>query len=171
MPLLLLATYTNIGKELTHSYVQTSVCLRILAFIGIIRICNGALNRRSLNNWNTHTWDWSKELVVVTGGSDGFGKHITFLLAARSIKVIILDIQPPTYPLRTYLQTPKPPPHLHPQLTHPHRSPHRPLPPLRPDLSTRHRPNRPNDPLHPRPSDNPDQQRRHGHRRLHPLHP
>lgn len=49
------------------------------------------------NNWTNDVYDWSKELVVVTGGSDGIGKAIVLLLAERDIRVAVLDIQPLTY--------------------------------------------------------------------------
>ena len=62
---------------------------------------NGVLNRGVLDNWKSDKWDWSKDFVVITGGSDGIGKHMVLLLAAENIKVVILDIQEPTYDLRT----------------------------------------------------------------------
>jgi NAD(P)-dependent dehydrogenase (short-subunit alcohol dehydrogenase family) len=49
------------------------------------------------NNWNKDTYDWEKEIVVVTGGSDGIGKAIVHLLAEKGIKVAVLDVQKLTY--------------------------------------------------------------------------
>jgi len=43
------------------------------------------------------TYDWAKEIVVVTGGSDGIGAIVVKLLAERGIKVGVLDVQPLTY--------------------------------------------------------------------------
>lgn len=49
------------------------------------------------NNWVSDTYNWDKEIGVVTGGSDGIGMKIVMLLAERGIKVVVLDIQPPKY--------------------------------------------------------------------------
>ena len=49
------------------------------------------------NNWVSDTYNWSKEIVVVTGGSDGIGMKVVMMLAERGIKVVVLDIQPPKY--------------------------------------------------------------------------
>lgn len=38
-------------------------------------------------------YDWSKELVVVTGGSEGIGAVVVRLLAERMIRVVVLDVQ------------------------------------------------------------------------------
>lgn len=43
------------------------------------------------------TWDWNKEVVVVTGGSGGIGAGISQRLAALGAKVIVLDIIPLTF--------------------------------------------------------------------------
>ena len=48
-----------------------------------------------------HVWD--KEVAVVTGGSDGIGKNIALLLAEKGVKVVSLDIRPPTYESRKYI--------------------------------------------------------------------
>lgn len=49
------------------------------------------------NNWVSDTYNWDKEIAVVTGGSDGIGMKAVMLLAERGIKVVVLDIQPPKY--------------------------------------------------------------------------
>lgn len=49
------------------------------------------------NNWVSDTYNWNKEIVVVTGGSDGIGMKAVMLLAERGIKVVVLDIQAPKY--------------------------------------------------------------------------
>lgn len=46
-----------------------------------------------MNNWTNDTYDWNKEIVVVTGGSDGIGAIVVKLLAERGIKVVVLDVQ------------------------------------------------------------------------------
>lgn len=50
-----------------------------------------------MNNWRSDTYDWGREVVVVTGGSDGIGALVVQLLAERGIKVAVLDVQPLTY--------------------------------------------------------------------------
>jgi short-subunit dehydrogenase len=49
-----------------------------------------------LNNWTSDgTWDWSKEIVIVTGGCSGIGESICSKLAEQNIKVVILDVTAP----------------------------------------------------------------------------
>jgi all-trans-retinol dehydrogenase (NAD+) len=63
-----------------------------------LKSLNATLSRRAANN-NTvdRTWNWDRELVVVTGGSSGIGAAIVAKFVARNIKVIILDLNPPQY--------------------------------------------------------------------------
>lgn len=49
------------------------------------------------NNWASDAYDWKKEIVVVTGGSDGIGAIVVKLLAEKGIKVAVLDVQELTY--------------------------------------------------------------------------
>lgn len=55
------------------------------------------LDNAVTNNWAQDTYVWSREVVVVTGGSDGIGKVIVHLLAEKGIKVAVLDVQELTY--------------------------------------------------------------------------
>lgn len=52
------------------------------------------------NNFTRDTYDWRREIVVVTGGSGGLGDMLVRKLAKESVKVISLDIVPPRTPLR-----------------------------------------------------------------------
>lgn len=53
-------------------------------------------SRRTLNNGATDSsWDWSKEIVLLTGGSSGIGAAIANELALKKVKVIILDMHAP----------------------------------------------------------------------------
>lgn len=66
------------------------LALRLLPWL------NSWASRRTANNGITDkTWDWSKEIVVVTGGSSGIGANIVRQLERRHIKVIILDMNQP----------------------------------------------------------------------------
>ncbi|VZH99950.1 unnamed protein product, partial [Fusarium fujikuroi] len=44
-------------------------------------------------------WDWTKEVVVVTGGSSGIGKEIVLKLTKKHTMVIIVDLNAPGYQL------------------------------------------------------------------------
>lgn len=58
---------------------------------------NDFLSHKARNNWVTDpTWDWSKEIVVVTGGSSGIGASAVERLAADGVRVIVIDIVPTT---------------------------------------------------------------------------
>ncbi|KOS37977.1 hypothetical protein ACN38_g11224 [Penicillium nordicum] len=63
---------------------------------GIYQI-NRRLSRRALNNGVSATFDWEKEIVLVTGGSDGIGAATVQKLAERGTTIIVLDIRPLTY--------------------------------------------------------------------------
>ena len=58
------------------------------------------------NNWKKAKYNWIREVVVITGGSDGIGKHISWLLAEKGCKIASLDIQPPTFEPRMLALTP-----------------------------------------------------------------
>jgi NADPH:quinone reductase-like Zn-dependent oxidoreductase len=63
----------------------------------VLNSASNYLSDKVVNNWSGDVWDWSKEVVVVTGGSDGIGKIVVALLAERGVKVAVLDVQPLSY--------------------------------------------------------------------------
>ncbi|KAI8157323.1 Dehydrogenase RED2 [Colletotrichum sp. SAR 10_70] len=71
--------------------------LGILAAFSLIYTLNKALARWYLRT--SSPWDWSKEIVLITGGSSGIGALLVRNLAARDIKIVTVDIQPPLNPL------------------------------------------------------------------------
>jgi hypothetical protein len=74
----------------------------LVAFLGC-RWLNAFLSRRALmNGVRDRTWDWDKEIVLLTGGSSGIGSMIARKLAEKRVKVIIIDVQPPKAPLRMF---------------------------------------------------------------------
>lgn len=99
--ILLYARFTLHGRQTAFLHQNKHYALKILAALGAIRILNNWLSRRAVNNGVTdNSYDWTKEIVLVTGGSDGIGKQITLMLASRGIKVVVLDIQPLSYTAR-----------------------------------------------------------------------
>lgn len=69
--------------------------------LGLVRVANAYASKRALNNGvSDDTWDWSKEIVVVTGGSGGLGCLLVKRFAERGITVVSLDIVEPKEELR-----------------------------------------------------------------------
>lgn len=83
-----------------HEVVRSTYLLKglgILFGIGLLRKVNNRLSQLVLNNFTKDkTWDWTKEIVVVTGGSGGIGGLIVRKFAENNIKVVILDVSAPT---------------------------------------------------------------------------
>lgn len=68
------------------------------AALGLVFWVNRALNSLSLNNWTmAKRWDNERELVLITGGCSGIGKEIATSLVKKGIRVVVLDIQDPTF--------------------------------------------------------------------------
>ncbi|KAK5047534.1 hypothetical protein LTR84_006631 [Exophiala bonariae] len=60
------------------------------------RWLNAILSRRASNNSvSDHTWNWEKEIVLLTGGSGGIGSIVARKLGERKVKVIVVDVHPP----------------------------------------------------------------------------
>lgn len=97
LPILLWAKYTHSGQQYASSHGRALRAFHIVVYWGVLRWLNNFLNRRALSNGVIDQYDWSKEIVVATGGSDGIGKEVVKMLAASDIKVAVLDVQPLTY--------------------------------------------------------------------------
>jgi hypothetical protein len=65
--------------------------------LGVLKRAGSWLDDRVANNWVKDTYEWDKEVVVVTGGSDGIGKEVVLLLAERGVRVAVMDVQPLTF--------------------------------------------------------------------------
>lgn len=64
--------------------------------IGLVYRLSSWLSQWSLNNFvRDKTWDWSKEIVLITGGSSGIGAEIVSRFAHLKIKTIVLDVVAP----------------------------------------------------------------------------
>ncbi|ANB11506.1 short-chain dehydrogenase/reductase [Sugiyamaella lignohabitans] len=83
-------------EKITSANSKLGVVLKVLFAWGALRIVNGWLNSRVLNNGvSDNTYDWSREIVVLTGGSNGIGLAMANEFAAtKNPKVIILDREP-----------------------------------------------------------------------------
>ncbi|KAF2653026.1 NAD(P)-binding protein [Lophiostoma macrostomum CBS 122681] len=97
LPLLLYARYSHKGQFLSVQHAKALRALKYAVALGIIKKASDWLDDAVTNNWTNDTYDWNKEVVVVTGGSDGIGKVVVKLLAERGIKVAVLDVQELTY--------------------------------------------------------------------------
>ncbi|KAK1141463.1 hypothetical protein N8T08_009003 [Aspergillus melleus] len=95
VPLILLAYYTAKGKEIARNHPRSLQVLQVLASLAVLRRINAWVNRRVLNNGTSDRYYWNREVVVLTGGSNGIGKQVAILLGHRGIKVAVLDINPP----------------------------------------------------------------------------
>lgn len=74
--------------------------LNVLVGLGAIYRLNKALNRAALNNFRCDTWIWDKEIILITGGSSGFGELMVRKFAKRkpNTKIVVLDLKPPSTP-------------------------------------------------------------------------
>jgi NADPH:quinone reductase-like Zn-dependent oxidoreductase len=57
----------------------------------------GPLDSAPQNNWVNDKYDWSKEIVLITGGSVGIGACMVKLLDEMKVTVVVLDVQKMTY--------------------------------------------------------------------------
>lgn len=79
-----------------HSLTRNAVIASVA--LGLLLKANRVLNRLSLNNWTqSKRWDNKHELVLITGGCSGIGKEIASSLAKKGVRVVVLDIQDPTF--------------------------------------------------------------------------
>lgn len=94
----------RIKSLLVHAFGTTTLFsaqafkknLQVLTVLGIITRLNRYLSRKAANNWTIDkTFDSKKEIVVVTGASQGLGLCIARSFAARGVKVAALDKNEP----------------------------------------------------------------------------
>ena len=69
--------------------------LKAVCTAGILYICGKICSRAILNNCTPDKWDWTREVVLITGGCSGIGEQVARKLAERRITVAVLDIKPP----------------------------------------------------------------------------
>jgi hypothetical protein len=97
LPLYLAALYTAKGRELALQRPKALKWLKVLLSLGVANRAKNFLDEGVTNNWKNDKYNWNKEIVVVTGGSDGIGAIIVQMLAERGINVVVLDIQKPKF--------------------------------------------------------------------------
>jgi hypothetical protein len=97
LPAFLFSRYASQGIEWASQNPKLAKYLRSALLLGLITRTGRYLSHQSVNNWKKDVYDWKKEIVVVTGGSDGIGAIVVKELAARGITVVVLDVQELTY--------------------------------------------------------------------------
>ena len=89
----------GVQKALANPYVKKG--LAALIALRLVKGFSGYLSKRAQNSGLTiDRWDPKRELVVITGGCGGIGKKIMEDLNKRNVKVIILDVNEPSFSLR-----------------------------------------------------------------------
>jgi hypothetical protein len=75
--------------------------LKGLVTLGVIRAVSSKLSDLVVNNWKgSSKFIKSQELILITGGSGGIGEAVAKGFSKLGVKVIIVDVKPPTNPLR-----------------------------------------------------------------------
>ncbi|KAH8891513.1 NAD(P)-binding protein [Thozetella sp. PMI_491] len=69
------------------------------ASLAVLKRLNDAMSQAKLNNYTKDTYDWPRELVVITGGSGGIGAPMVRRFAKQGATVVNIDIIPPSDPL------------------------------------------------------------------------
>lgn len=100
------SAWAAFGVPATSEFAQVRLLPYLCAILGTTLRVNDWLNKWSTNNWTSTGspgWDWSKEVVVITGGSSGIGASIAQQLLARNSRttVIIVDYVPMTWTPKT----------------------------------------------------------------------
>lgn len=74
--------------------------LTTCAMIGTVLDLNDYLTGQFHNNWSQDkSWDWSKEVFLITGGSSGIGASVAQILSSRNpqTRIVIVDCAPLTF--------------------------------------------------------------------------
>ncbi|KAH6683865.1 short chain dehydrogenase/reductase [Halenospora varia] len=95
--------YDQLISTVTKNRINPSLfdsVTKVLLVSGLLYQLNNTLTRLALNNFRSDkSWDWQKEVVLVTGGCSGIGQLIVEKLSEQNIKVVIFDVVEPRSPL------------------------------------------------------------------------
>lgn len=97
LPLVLLSRYTKQGQDLAILHPDAARRVQNLLYVALARAASNWFSDRVLNNWVDDTYDWTKEIVVVTGGAGGIGGEIVKLFQEQGVTTVVLDVQPMTF--------------------------------------------------------------------------
>lgn len=97
LPILLLARYTKRGQDMTILHPTAYKRIKNIFYLGILRTIINFMSEKTRNNWQRDRYDWSREIVLITGGAAGIGGTVVKLFDELAIKVVVLDIQPMTF--------------------------------------------------------------------------
>lgn len=106
LPLILLARYTKRGQDLSVLHPTAVQRLWALFYFALARRASNWLSEKVRNNWTDDKYDWTKEIVLITGGSAGIGACIVRFLDELGITVVVLDVQPVTYTVCRFSPSP-----------------------------------------------------------------
>ncbi|EEU48601.1 uncharacterized protein NECHADRAFT_90141 [Fusarium vanettenii 77-13-4] len=95
-PLVLLARFTKSGQDLAKLH-PASRHLGTFFCVALARWASDWASEKARNNWVNDKYDWTREIVLVTGGAGGIGGHMVKLLDERGITVVVLDVQPMSF--------------------------------------------------------------------------
>ncbi|KAF3037743.1 hypothetical protein E8E11_001070 [Didymella keratinophila] len=94
-----LPVFTNTPKGVARLATLITI-LKVLTTAGVLRRINAGLNRLAWNNWSLsrNGVDWQfgpskKELVLITGGSSGFGYEMVKSFSKHA-RVVAIDVSP-----------------------------------------------------------------------------
>ncbi|KAJ4340670.1 hypothetical protein N0V87_002331 [Didymella glomerata] len=95
----ILPVFTNTPKGVARLATLITI-LKVLTTAGVLRRINAGLNRLAWNNWslsrNGADWQFGpskKELVLITGGSSGFGYEMVKSFSKHA-RVVAIDVSP-----------------------------------------------------------------------------
>ncbi|KAM4055141.1 short chain dehydrogenase [Hirsutella rhossiliensis] len=97
LPLALVARFTDKGHGLSDLHPWASTTLTVLLSLSLIVRADAWLSDKARNNWIDDAYDWSKEIVLVTGGAQGIGGSMVRFLDDKGIMVVVLDLQPMSF--------------------------------------------------------------------------
>lgn len=97
LPLILLARYTKRGHNLSIVHEKAFGRLKKLFYFSLAKSISKYISAKARDNWASDRYDWSREIVLVTGGAGGIGGAMVKFFDELGIKVVVIDVQPMTF--------------------------------------------------------------------------